>query len=277
VLALHGGGGAAESARRITCPGGDLASAGCMDRVADRKGFAVVYPNGTAGPVLPNARTWNAGGGSGGWQCVSGYACNQRIDDIAYFDALVDDLLTVLHVDLKRVYATGLSNGAAMSHRLACERANRFAAIAPVAGGNQFSTTASCAPSDPVAVLEIHGTADPCWAYGGGPAACAQTDNQNKIAIPQTVSDWVSRLGCAPTPATTDLPDTDPSDGTLTHVDRYTACNGGAEVAFYRVENGGHTWPGGHQYQTAAMVGPLARDFAANELMLDFFLAHARP
>ncbi len=274
VLALHGGGSNAEGTRRVTCPSGVLASPDCLDAVADREGFAIVYPSGMGSLGAPNVRTWNAGGGAGDFQCVSGPACRNEVDDLAYFDALLADLAEVIPIDDKRIFALGISNGGAMSHRLACERADRFAAIASVAGGNQFATSASCAPSRPPSVMEIHGTADPCWAFEGGSAACAQDDGKNKVSVDQTMQEWSMRNGCASTPTIEALPDSE-DDGTTTQVERYAECDAGADVVLVRVEGGGHTWPGGYRYSMT--VGPVAMDFDADALMLEFFQQHPMP
>jgi polyhydroxybutyrate depolymerase len=78
---------------------------------------------------------------------------------------MLDHLVAWLNIDTGRVYFTGLSNGGAMSHRIACELSDRVTAIAAVGGANQFSTAAPCDPQLPVAVMQIHGTEDPCWTY----------------------------------------------------------------------------------------------------------------
>ena len=91
VVVLHGGGGNADNAKKMTCPDGNAWSSGCMAGLADAEGFAVVYPNGTGSVVWESARTWNAGGGADGFQCVSGEACENGVDDVAYFDALYDE------------------------------------------------------------------------------------------------------------------------------------------------------------------------------------------
>lgn len=146
VLAIHGGGGHARAAARTSCPGGDIENPDCLHAIAAREGVAVVYPNGTGSRLVPSVRTWNAGGGADGWQCVSGRACKDGVDDVAYFRALLDDLSRWVAVDSRRVYATGLSNGGAMSHRLACQMAERVAAIAALGGANQYATTSVCTP-----------------------------------------------------------------------------------------------------------------------------------
>jgi len=162
VINLHGGGGNKEAARFMTCPNGNLNDPGCLDRVADCEGFITVYPDGTSNPMLRNVRTFDAGGGAGGYACVSGYACANRIDDVRFFTDLLDTLEKTYTLDPARIYVTGLSNGGAMTHRLACELSNRIAGIAPVAAGNQFSAVDYCSPVRSVPVLEIHGTDDRC-------------------------------------------------------------------------------------------------------------------
>jgi polyhydroxybutyrate depolymerase len=176
VIVYHGGGANKESMRKITCPAGDPQSAGCLDRIALAAGMAIVFPNGTnarGGKLLNRhgVRTWNAGGGQNGAICVSGSACTNGIDDIAYTRSLLADLARRIDIDGRRVFASGFSDGAAMTQRLGCEAAETFAAIAPVSGENQFALT-GCAPVARVAVLDIHGTLDKCWPYGGGNGGC---------------------------------------------------------------------------------------------------------
>jgi polyhydroxybutyrate depolymerase len=268
VLALHGGGGKKEGMGRITCAGGDTSDPSCLDAVADREGFAVVYPDGTAGLL---GRTWNAGGGTDGWRCVSGAACKDGVDDLAYFDALLDDLEAAVAVDTARIYATGLSNGAAMTHRLACERADRFAAIAPVSGANQFAAAGSCTPSRPVPVLHVHGTDDPCWSYAGGAGACLQKDGGVYVSVDASMAGWADRDGCDGGTTEEALPDL-ADDGT--NVTRVSWGGCAADVQLLRVDGGGHAWPGGYQYAKVDTVGVVSEDVVASDLIWAFFAAH---
>lgn len=101
--------------------------------------MAVVFANGTKVPgselLSPGGiRTWNAGGAINGYNCVSGNACNNGVDDMAYVRALVGAVGTQLSVDAKRVFAAGFSNGAALTQRLACQRSDVFAAVAASLG-----------------------------------------------------------------------------------------------------------------------------------------------
>ncbi len=271
VLVFHGGGGSRESAASLTCPSEPADGSGCLDALADREGFAVVYPDGTSARTGRRLRTWNAGGGSGEWQCVSGRACGEGVDDVAFVVALLDDLERWMRPDPKRIFATGLSNGAAMSHRLACELSARIAAIAPVAGGNQLAEAQGCLPERPVPVLQIHGTADPCWSFEGGPAACLQDDGKSKASIPATVADWAQRNGCGPSPTVEHLPDL-ADDGTRVQRESYPGCR--ADVVLLRIVGGGHTWPDGKPYFSSDRVGVVCRDVNGNEAIWQFFASH---
>lgn len=279
VLVLHGGGSNKEGAEAMTCPEGDVTSPTCFTAKALERGYAVVYPSGTGASLAPDLRTWNAGGGVGPWQCVSGYACEQGVDDVGYFRSLLAELDGAVPVDPRRVFSTGLSNGGAMSYRLACELSGVIAAVAPVGAGNQQVTSGGCAPGRPVPVLHIHGTADPCWAFDGGPAACAQEDGLDKISVPTSVSGdaafagWVQYDGCSAESARVDYPDV-AADGTVAHEDRWLGCAGGSEVILLTIEGGGHTWPQGWQYNTVEEIGVVCQDVDASSRMLDFFDLH---
>ena len=116
VLNFHGGGGNAEAQQKYSR----------MDALADAEGFLVVYPDGT-GRMADKLLTWNAG------TCCA-YSVTNNVDDVGFTLALLADLEARQPVDRRRVYATGLSNGAMMAWRLAVEASDRIAAIAPVAG-----------------------------------------------------------------------------------------------------------------------------------------------
>ena len=278
VIDLHGGGGTAEGARSITCPNGDLNDPACLDRLADCEGFITVYPTGTPDPTSPRMHTFNAGGGYAGYQCVSGVACSTNVDDYRYFTDLLDNLEKHFTVDPARIYLTGLSNGAAMSHRLACELSDRVAAIAPVSGGNQFAALDYCSTTRAVPVLEIHGTTDPCWPYMGGHPTCADLLTLRSfgdfVAIPDTVTEWAALNKCQPTPTIENLPDIAPFDGTTVTRISYRGCANGGDVVHLRINGGGHTWPGGSSVLSPMAVGRLSRQFSANKAMWEFFKAH---
>ncbi len=273
VFVLHGGGGARASARKLACPNGDLSDPGCLRDPTwpTQRGLILVYPDGTGSPLAPDVRTWNSGGGDAGWQCVSAYACDQDVDETAYFTDLLADLGSAFHIDGQHLFSTGISNGGSMSQRLACTFPH-IAAIAPVAGENQYSTTRPCTPAIPV--LEIHGTADPCWPYDGMARTSAVSDDNNpgaKISVAASIDGWIARNGCQSTPTDQALPNT-ADDGTNTVVHTYQCAT--ADLQLYEVFDGGHTWPGGYQYFPPKEIGLTSQDFSANQVILDFFAAH---
>lgn len=268
VFGFHGGGGEKEGVDRTGCPDGDEDSDGCLTAVADREGFALVFPDGVDKPGL-GKRSWNAGGGEDGWRCVGGEACETASDDVAYVDALIAEVERAVSTDTARYYATGISNGAAMSHRLACERSDVFAAIAPVAGANQMSGFPGCAPSRPVPVLHIHGTADECWGYEGDIAAevCDDAGDGAFVAVEDSMAFWREANGCTGTEETL-LADSE-DDGMASTYVLGVGCDAATDLV--RVDGGGHTWPGGWQYLPESIIGPVTTDFSANEMMWAFF------
>ena len=125
---------------------------------SDAHGFLYAYGNGSIDEA--GKQFWNA----------TDACCNfwdSSVDDDAYFDAIVADVSAKYSVDPKRVYVIGHSNGAFISHRLACDRAGEVAAIVSLEGA-QWLDPSDCAPSQPVAVAEIHGTADTTILFDGG-------------------------------------------------------------------------------------------------------------
>jgi polyhydroxybutyrate depolymerase len=215
-------------------------------------------------------RTWNAGGGRDGWQCTSGRACASGVDDIAYLDAV--RAVVQARVPAESWFATGLSNGGAMSYRLACERAGVFRAIAPIGAGNQAAAFPGCAPEAPVALLHVHGTADPCWGYEGGSTACAQRDGLRKVGVRESIvgdagiAGWATHLGCSGPVRETALPDT-ADDGMRSVERRHEGC--AAPLVELVVEGGGHTVPDGFRYLRRA--GPVTRDLSGSRRIVAFF------
>ncbi len=272
LYVFHGGGGNRDGASRVTCPGGARSHADCLPAKATAAGYVVVLPDGTGTRPIRNSRSWNAGGGRGEWQCVSGPACRSGADDLGYLDELHTEVARIVAVDPRRVYATGLSNGAAMSHRYACERPARLAAIAAVGGNNQHAAAGgACAAG--VAVLQIHGTKDPCWFFSDSTEACAQRDGKRKVGVEASLGGWRARNGCGEGTTSEALADT-ADDGTRSERVRWQGCAGDVELV--RIEGGGHTWPQGFAYLPADVVGPVGRDFDADDIILEFFGAHVR-
>jgi polyhydroxybutyrate depolymerase len=272
IVLLHGGGGSRQTSNKSTCKGGDETSASCLVASAGMRGYAVVIPDGTGQRPLRNIRTWNGGGGNE-LQCTSGPACKSRVDDIRYFGDLMAQVRGTIPVDDRRIYATGISNGGAMSHRLACELPDQIAAIVGVSGANEFADDGG--PCDVrVPVRQIHGTADPCWGFMGGAGACLQDDGRAKTSVATTMEGWRTRNGCAQTPIDTPRGERDPADGTSLTVRLWQGCTAATELLI--VNGGGHTWPSGNPYADEDKVGLVSFE-VDNADILDFFDAHVHP
>ncbi len=273
LFSFHGGGGNRVTGARSTCPGGATDSPRCLAALGAQAGYVVIEPDGTSLRPLRNLRAWNAGGGRDGFLCVSGGPCEEGVDDLAFFDALLADVERIVPVDRRRIFLAGMSNGGAISHRIACERPSLIAAIAAVGGANQFEVTGGVC-GGPVAMLQIHGTEDPCWRYDGSPLTCSILKEGKRAGVDETAERWRQRNGCLADWQEEALPDTSP-DGTRVVRRVWPGCKAATQVL--RVEGGGHTWPGGYQFLDEETVGRLCRDIDANQEIVRFFDANPRP
>ncbi|MEZ4365234.1 MAG: PHB depolymerase family esterase [Kofleriaceae bacterium] len=272
IVLLHGAGGSRQGADLVTCPDGDDASPACLAALATAAGYLVIVPDGTGQRPVRRLRSWNAGGGDAGLACLSPIPCRLDVDDLAYLDDVLAEVELAAPIDPARLYAAGLSNGAAMSHRLACEWPGRLAAIATVGGQNQHADAGgACAGDTPV--LDVHGVDDPIWPYAGGVSEVVP-DQGVYTSAATTMEGWRQRNGCAETFVEVELPDVDPDDGTRVVQRTWDGCD--ATTVHLAVDGGGHTWPGGHQYFGVDTIGRVTRDLGS-EALLAFFEAHARP
>jgi len=216
-----------------------------LNQVADTSGFMVVYPS-----AIPN---WNSGiGDNPDWP-------TPNVDDVGFINALIDTLSNHYSIDLERIYACGYSNGGFMSHKLACQLSHRIAAIASVSGVISTSTAANCNPLHIMPVLQIHGTEDP-WVPFKGIMGWNSAD--------QTVNYWINFNNCFPAD-TTILSDIDPTDDCTVEKISYSNCTNKTKVIYYKVINGGHTWPGAGPAGYPA--GNTNQDFNASVEIWNFF------
>lgn len=245
VLNFHGGAGNASSQIELTG----------MNETADKAGFIAVYPAGTG--RLKMFLTFNAG------SCC-GYARDEDVDDVEFVDGLLEDLEKVFCIDRDRIYATGHSNGAMMSYRLACDLSDQIAAIAAVAGPIGVD---SCKPDRAVPILHFHGTADECAPIKGGAGKSKSAGTFR--SVDSTISKWQKIDGCDAKPKTT----YDKGNVVCT---TYGGCEGGAEITLCTIKGGGHAWPGGTKYPAEKICGgKLSDEISANEFMWEFFEKHS--
>ncbi len=243
LVVLHGYTGTGASIREYFA----------LDSLTETGGFLTVYPDGRKD--ANGAQFWNA----------TDACCNFRsspVDDSAYLTAIIDLVTKGYNVDPKRIFVVGHSNGGFMSYRMACEHSDKIAAIVSLAGAT-FADTTRCKPSEPVNILQIHGTADEVIAFGGG-----QIFGHPFPSAATTVSTWAALDGCATTPAVASNPPTNDLDleanlpGSETHVSTFANCRPGGAVALWTVEGGAHS-------------PTLSTTFASD--VIDFLEAHPKP
>lgn len=250
VLVLHGFGGTGPIA---------AASTGFAE-LANAERFVAVFPSGLQ-------RRWRYGGAP---------TQGDTIDDVAFLKAVVERLGHRVVVDTARVYVTGFSNGGFMSLTLGCVAPETFAAVASVAGGIGTDQELDCSQSRPVPTLLIHGTEDTFVPYNGGTVQMGPRRRLSLRSAPEVAALLAERNGCTTASEETFLPDVDPLDETRVVELKYE-CAPDGEVLLYRVEGGGHTWPGGKGILGKRFVGPTSRDIEASKLIWEFFNRHAQP
>jgi len=233
-----------------------------IDALGATEGFVSVFPNGSGTPVR-----WNQ------------HLDSEPNRDFELIAAMLDTLGDALCIDEARTYATGLSYGAIMSSALACTMADRFAAIAPVAG---IERPVGCKPTRPVPVLAFHGTADPILFFNGGVGDLSAALGGGTLAAPDgevdldgpgypaAVAAWAAGNGCDDAPSDVDV--------TEQIIERSYECAADAEVRFFIIEGGGHSWPSSAFSEAiAGVVGPTTRELDATKEIWTFFERHARP
>lgn len=252
VIALHGLNQAVEGVRRSLA----------MEPLADRENFAVLYPMALKGhwsfdeslPVRLPQR-------------------DERIDDVGFINAIVDELVAEGSVDASRVYATGLSNGGLMAWTLACQMSERLAGVAPLISGMVDHQVEHCSPKRLVPLVVIAGTEDWMQPYDG-----AITEHFRLLSIPETLEFWRHQRGCTSYDVNM-IASREPSDQTRAVILEWTACKSPSPQRFYRIEGGGHSLPslqpvsggrggphGGSHSQTIETAEELWKFFQAQRL-----------
>lgn len=252
VMFFHGGFGTAKHASEHYN----------WNEKSDAEGFLMVYANGTG-----TFQTWNAAHGCGS-------AFRNKIDDVGFVKALVEEVRSKVKVDPKRIYATGMSNGAMLTYRLGAELPQLFAAIAPVAGsiGGKESPTATekriPEPANPVAAIIVHGKADQNVRYEGGQSGGVEKSRVD-LSIADAVKFWTKVNACAATPQREEL-----QNGAV--IKEAYASTTGADVVLYTVVNGGHAWPGGKKTRAIGGYDAASQSLDATAIIWEFFKAHPK-
>lgn len=249
VFVLHGGGGTADKLGRVMNF--------TFEKLAKKNGFVVIYPQGIK-------KYWNDGR-------IIREGDFSDADDVGFLNSLIDYSIKNFNGDPKRIYFTGLSNGGFMSTRMALEKSERIAAIAPVISSLSIEQMEAAKPSAPISVMIINGTADPLLPYNGGDIKVLGKNRSKCLSTDQTIEYWVKHNHCSTDCAKSTLADTNKSDGMTVSVFKWKNPKDNTEVILYKVNGGGHTWPGGRQFLPAKLVGRVCKDFNAADVIWDFF------
>lgn len=245
LVAFHGGGGNMEYMARDAYYG--------LISKSDKEGFIVVFPSGFSRFDSGKFATWNAG-------TCCGVARDKKIDDVGFVREMTERLIKDYTIDTERIYATGMSNGAMMAYRVACELPSVFKAISAVAGTDN---TLSCSPRHPVSVLHIHAKNDTHVLFDGGAGKDSFRDPSKVsdfVSVPDTIENWVKHNHCQ-------LPPVRVLQVAGAYCDLYSACEGGSAVKLCVTEEGGHSWPGGRKPRGDSP----SKAISANDQMWDFF------
>ena len=243
LFGFHGSGQTAEGFRDLTN----------LNTEADRLGFIAVYPRA----FEPTGAIWAVGGGE--------EVDIEGIDDVGFTADLIDNVASHLSVDRNRVFAAGLSNGALMTHRLACDLSNGITAIASVGGTMVERIADACNPAREISVIFVHGTEDVFFPWDG-----FQSFNDFVLGVDDTMARWATFNGCSLTPDIVALEDV-ADDQTTVERRTYGGCDGGSEVVLYAVNGGGHTWPGSPARAPGSVLGRTSQDIDASAVIADFF------
>jgi len=254
VIYVHGGGGDMRAAYMDG-----------LDKMSEKHNFILVVPEGTGEVKLGHMRaSWNGG------QWETGECCGDS-DDVGFISKMIDEIKNNFSVDEKRIYATGISNGGLMTNRLGCELADKIAAIATVAPAGLIS---NCAPSRPISIMNIHGTADPANPIDGSePKSIFSEESGTSFAKSykrmtpyQTVDAWKKINKCSDEQSVGYQKEN-------ANCVTYNECSSNSEVELCVIEGMGHTYPSGTQYFSASIVGPVSFDISFDQIW-EFFQKH---
>ena len=251
IIVLHGAGGTAKSMVRLT--------QGHFNKIAEREGAYVVYPEGVH-------RHWNEGR-----NLPLSYAHRNDINDVGFIRALITSLAGTHPIDDKKIFVTGMSNGGLMAYKLACAMPDLIAAIAPVTASLPRDILPDCKNATGPGLMVVNGTQDPRMPYEGGMISVFGMERGEVISTRATVDFWLKENGCPSHSQKKMLQDAARRDETTVTRYFYSGCASGAKVMLYRIEGGGHTWPGGQQYLREERIGKTSRDINACEEIWAFF------
>ncbi len=241
-----------------------------FDHTADKHNYIVVYPDGIG-------RRWDDGK-------------NVTHGDVQFISDMLARLSSVVNVDRRHICAAGYSNGGHFTMYLACVT-NWLSAMAIIGSSMMTATESQCSSSQRTPAIFFIGTSDPLvpstdedhnatlgklgdavGLSGLGSLSAPMAKMGGLLTAEETVEFWARHNQSSPSPYTQQMPDTDSHDGTK--VTKFTYGSYSSEVDYYRIQGGGHTWPGAIYNGPSDLVGAVSHDIDATDLIMEFFLKH---
>jgi polyhydroxybutyrate depolymerase len=228
VILLHGHGASAAQMVGLS----SFAGYQTQDwmRLAEREQVLLIAPDGL-----------KASDGKSAWNDCRGDApTNTATDDVGFISALIDTAVTQLHADPERVYVFGSSNGGGMAYRLGIELGGRLAAIG-VQSSLMPARSRCKAPSHPLSVFVLHGTADTIAPYAGGKVGNWLVKGRGTgISAEASVAVWRTLAGLPEQPVVVQFPRLRAGDPTSATRFVWGSDPRGIQVEFLRIDGGGH-------------------------------------
>jgi len=197
----------------------------------EKNGFLFIQPSGLSDS--DGNYYWNATEA-----CCDHYDTGS--DDVAYLAGLITDISAHYNVDAKRVYLIGHSNGGFMAYQMACEHADKIAAVISFAGAGAVMPS-DCTPSEPVSIAQLHGVNDQTILYEGG--VVIQSGTGLGVAYPSaatTVANWAAANGCDSKAGASGNIDLTSAPDSETVVTTHANCPQGIETSLWTMPGTGH-------------------------------------
>ncbi len=265
VFVIHGGGGASRSMAKLV--GEDIF------KLSEKFNFILVFPNAYK-------NHWNDGRDN---QNHESHRLN--INDVKFFDSMITWFTVKYKIDSNKIFATGISNGGFMSYRLALQRPEIFAAIAPVSTSMTVFLKKLPLPSTPVPLCILRGTADPVIPWNGGEIKIGfnimgkyRTTKKSFgfcISSDSVINHW-KKINNTKLISSSKLNKIHPEDNNEITLEKYSGSSPRSDIHRYIIKNGGHSWPGGFPSTNKFIIGKTTTNINATEIIMKFFSTHGK-
>lgn len=233
-------------------------------QLVDREHVLLVIPDGTK--ASDGKRAWN--------DCRADAETNSTADDVGFISALIDRAISKHAADPDRIYAFGQSNGGGMAYRLGIELAPKLAAIG-VQSALMPAQSRCAAPSHPISVFVTHGTDDKIAPYSGGTVShWALRGRGSGVSVDESVATWRKLAGLPDESSVTRFPHLNANDKTSATRYLWGTSASGLQIAFLRIEGGGHTWPSKSvslPWLVRKLLGEMNHDVELTDELWSFF------